>query len=164
MDYFEGVVLNYIRSDRSVFVNSECCIQLNEASNPDKSGPHWYCDAVCVDFRNKNILLCEISFSSSLSTLVSKLKDWNIYWDRLAFSLERDSNLPKGWPVRPWIFVPEIRIPLLLKRIKEFSENGTLNYTPLITPLELTQPWRFRSWNRLGEETKPDIIPVEMQK
>ena len=33
-------------------VNTEWCIQLNEDANPDSSGPHWYCDAVALDFRN----------------------------------------------------------------------------------------------------------------
>jgi len=45
MDYYQGVVLDYLRADRAIFINAECCIQLNEAHNPDSSGPHWYCDA-----------------------------------------------------------------------------------------------------------------------
>lgn len=28
MDYYQGVVLDYVRADRAVFVNPECCIQL----------------------------------------------------------------------------------------------------------------------------------------
>ncbi|WP_407469232.1 hypothetical protein ABFU38_05100 [Xanthomonas campestris pv. raphani] len=51
MDHFEGVVLDYLRADRALFVNSQCCIQLNEGANPDTSGPHWYCDAVAVSFK-----------------------------------------------------------------------------------------------------------------
>jgi hypothetical protein len=50
MNYYESVVVDYLRADRAIFVNTECCIQLNEAVNPDNSGPHWYCDAVAVDF------------------------------------------------------------------------------------------------------------------
>ncbi|WP_223670515.1 hypothetical protein [Xanthomonas citri] len=38
MDHFEGVVLDYLRADRALFVNSQCCIQLNEGANPDTSG------------------------------------------------------------------------------------------------------------------------------
>jgi hypothetical protein len=49
MDYYENVMMHYLRSDRAIFVNSESCIQLNQASNPDKSGLHWYCDAVAAD-------------------------------------------------------------------------------------------------------------------
>ncbi|SUZ36725.1 hypothetical protein [Xanthomonas arboricola] len=53
MDHFEGVVLDYLRADRALFVNSQCCIQLNEGANPDTSGPHWYCDAVGVSFKEQ---------------------------------------------------------------------------------------------------------------
>jgi len=45
MDYYESIVVNYLRADRALFVNTECCVQLNQSDNPDGSGPHWYCDA-----------------------------------------------------------------------------------------------------------------------
>lgn len=63
MDYFQSVVLDYIRADRAVFVNPECCIQLVDKLNPDDLGPHshWHCDAVAVDLRNKKVFLCEIT-------------------------------------------------------------------------------------------------------
>jgi hypothetical protein len=63
VDYFQGVVTEYLRADRAVFVNTECCIQLNPLDNPDKSGPHWYCDAVAVNFRDSKVFLCEVSYS-----------------------------------------------------------------------------------------------------
>lgn len=34
MDHFEGVVLDYLRADRALFVHSQCCIQLNEGATP----------------------------------------------------------------------------------------------------------------------------------
>ncbi len=47
MDYYQGVVTDYLRADRAMFVNTECCIQLDEGNNPDAfPGRHWYCDAV----------------------------------------------------------------------------------------------------------------------
>lgn len=49
MDNCESLVLEYLRADRSVFVNTQCCIQLFDSPNPDKSGPHWYCDLVLRD-------------------------------------------------------------------------------------------------------------------
>ncbi|MEC3888913.1 hypothetical protein [Xanthomonas campestris] len=60
MDHFEGVVLDYLRADRALFVNSQCCIQLNEGANPDTSGPHWYCDAVAVSFKEQATYAAEI--------------------------------------------------------------------------------------------------------
>jgi len=44
MDYYEGVVIDYLRADRALFVNTECCIQINPADNPDNSGPHCLSD------------------------------------------------------------------------------------------------------------------------
>lgn len=40
MDYFEGVVFEFLRADRTLFINTQCCIQLNPGDNPDTSGPH----------------------------------------------------------------------------------------------------------------------------
>ncbi len=34
MDYYEGVVIDYLRADRAVFVNTECCIQIKEGPAP----------------------------------------------------------------------------------------------------------------------------------
>jgi hypothetical protein len=63
MDYYQGVVTDCLRADRTVLLNTECCIQLNEAPNPNSSGPHWYCDAVAADSRSEAIFLCEISYA-----------------------------------------------------------------------------------------------------
>jgi hypothetical protein len=162
MDYYESVVVNYIRADRALFVNTECCIQLNKSDNPDTSGPHWYCDAVACDFRNRRVLRCEISYSAQLSDLSKRLKGWHDNWDSVCQALVRDSFVPKDWPARPWLFVPQKRVPVLLKRFEQMSGVGLpLNFKPLITPLEMVQPWLYR-WSRIGEEPKPGV-PAEMQ-
>ena len=72
MNYYQGVVLEYLRADRSVFVNEECCVQLNPGDNPDVNGPHWYCDALAVDFKNQSVFLCEITYSASLQSLAKR--------------------------------------------------------------------------------------------
>ncbi len=115
MDHYETVMVHYLRADRAVFVNSECCIQLNQSANPDSSGPHWYCDSAAADFRNKTIFLCEISYSKGMRTLTKRLKGWHADWEQVCYALIRDSFLDKDWPVRPWLFVPEDFVPLLLR-------------------------------------------------
>jgi hypothetical protein len=80
MDFYQGVVVDYLRADRAVFLNTECCLQLNEGPNPDTSGPHWYCDAVAVDFTNKTVFLCEISYAGRLGSLIERLKAWTELW------------------------------------------------------------------------------------
>lgn len=160
MDYYEGVVVNYLRADRALFLNAECCIQINKGENPDTSGPHWYCDAVACDFRAKSIFLCEISYSSRLASLTKRLREWHEHWNGVRGALIQDSHLPTDWPVRPWLFVPLDSVKLVVSRLNEIPE---LNYTPRITTLEAVQPWRYRSWNRTNEEAKPDCIPVAMR-
>jgi hypothetical protein len=81
MNYYESVVMDYLRADRSIFVNTEFCIQINQAANPDNSGPHWYCDAVALDFRCKEIFLCQISYAARLDSLVQRLTTWHYHWD-----------------------------------------------------------------------------------
>jgi len=163
MSFYEEVVIDYLKADRALFVNTNCCIQLNESNNPDGSGPHWYCDAVTVDFRAKTIFLCEISYSSSLGDLIKRLKAWHESWRLLCIALCRDSFLPSEWSVRPWLFVPEKLLPLLLRRMGQATSAGTPHFIPRITTLEMVQPWQYRSWHRIGETEKPPAIPEEMQ-
>ena len=40
MDYFQGVVVEYLRADRAMFVNTECLVSLEPAEAPAK-GKHW---------------------------------------------------------------------------------------------------------------------------
>lgn len=164
MDYFEGVMAHYLRSDRAVFLNTESCIQLNEG-NPDTSGPHWYCDAVAVDFRTRTIFLCECSYSKGLQSLRKRLQGWHDDWEKVCLALARDSHISPTWPVRPWLFVPEAFVPLLLKRLHEIKgDEQQLKFQPRISTLEMTQPWQYQSWNRIGEGSKPPSIPEAMRQ
>jgi len=57
--YYQGVVTECLRADRALFLITECCIQLNDGLNPDRSGPHWYCDAEAIYLRDRCVNLCE---------------------------------------------------------------------------------------------------------
>jgi hypothetical protein len=151
VDYFQGVVTDYLRADRAVFVNTECCIQLNPGANPDASGPHWYCDAVAVDFRESTIFLCETSYSKSLSALLKRLEGWNVNWQLLRAALVRDCFVPGEWPVRPWVFIPAGCRDVLDKGIAKIlgSESQQMP-EPKVTSLEDVVPWKYPSWNRLA--------------
>ena len=74
MDNCEELVLEYLRADRTVFVNTQCCIQLNDAMNPDNSGPHWYCDLVAINFKDQRVYLCEVTYAKTLTSLLNRLK------------------------------------------------------------------------------------------
>jgi hypothetical protein len=159
MDYFQGVVTEYLRADRAVFVNTECCIQINAADNPDTSGPHWYCDAVAVNFRDSAVFLCEVSYSKSLEALIKRLAEWSTHWAAVCAALARDCSLPATWAVRPWLFVPESRRDGLAKKLSKFpkaSEESFRMPEPKITSLESITPWMYSSWNRRDDHREDD--------
>lgn len=153
MDHFEGVVLDYLRADRGLFVNSQCCIQLNEGANPDTSGPHWYCDAVAVSFKEQMAYLCEITYAARAPSLLARLRSWDEHWEGLKVALVRDSGVPAAWPLRPWLFVPEAQA----ERLKGGLASLRSLPSPRITFLEEVVPWRYRSWNRGPYEDAPGL-------
>ena len=151
MNYYESVVMDYLRADRAIFLNTEYCIQINPG-NPDISGPHWYCDAIALDLRSKEIFLCEISYAVRLADLIKRLKGWHDNWKGVCDAVARDSFLCEPWPVRPWLFVPESHVPLLEQRLGEITSGQPPHFVPKITHLEMVQPWRYASWNRKPDE------------
>lgn len=155
MDYYQGVVTEYLRADRSLFVNTEYCIQLNPSHNPDKSGPHWYCDAVAIRPGSNEIFLCEITFSKTLHDLLKRLAGWNMYWSGVRAALLRDSNLNGEWSIQPWVFVPGEFEEKLKQGLKDIERKcGELHFQPRITALEEVQPWKYCAWDRGTKEDK----------
>jgi hypothetical protein len=166
MDHYQGVMIDYLRADRAIFVNAERCIQLNAAPNPDSSGRHWYCDAVAADFASTTAFLCEVSYAHALGALLKRLGEWNAHWRGLREALVRDSRLPAEWSVRPWLFIPEQCIPLAVAGIRKFYRaSGAAGEMPVprITTLEMVVPWKYVSWNRVAEKEKPSAIPEDMR-
>ena len=104
MDYYQNVVIDYLRADRALFVNTECCLQLSPGHNPDKT-KHWYCDAAVADFRSQSVYLCEISYSETLATLINRLRSWNDNWGGIRTALARESHFQTDWlsRLRPWM-------------------------------------------------------------
>jgi hypothetical protein len=146
MDFYQGVVVEYLRADRALFVNTEYCIQLG-CGNPDTSGPHWYCDAVALDFREKKIWLCEISYARTLASLIKRLDAWNQHWDDVGAAVKELSALEgtvlSHWTVQPWLFVPKGAREVLIPAITRFEK-----LEPKITDLQDVQPWKFSMWDR----------------
>jgi hypothetical protein len=156
MDYFQGVVENYLRANRATFINAECCIQLNDAENPDISGPHWYCDALAVNVMRSRAYLCEISFAQRLGALRERLSNWKEYWPLIRRALARDCGIPLNWTVRPWVFVPKDLCQHLDGPPPSNSAKGEdapeQMPHPKITFLEDVMPWKYRSWNRPDDD------------
>ncbi len=150
MDYFQGVVIEYLRAKRSVFVNTEFLISLDEGQL--KKGRHWYCDSVAVDMKEKSISLCEITYSANAHALISRLANWSCCWRELADSIRRDSGVPPEWTVRPWIFLPRKYEEVFRSKFALFSKPSNAEIQmpyPLITHLESTLPWEYLiTWDR----------------
>ena len=150
MDYFQGIVTDYLRADRSMYVNTECLIQLEPGDAP-KKGSHWYCDTVAVDLRNSVAYLCEVTYSSSLHALIGRLGAWDSHWPSFRDALARDCSIPKSWLVQPWLFLPEDRIELLNTKLDALNldpEDPKRMPAPRVTFLESVVPWKYKAHNR----------------
>ena len=150
MGYFQEVVTEYLRADRAVFINTECLIQLlpNDISTKEA---HWYCDAVAVNFREKSVHLCEVSYSATLQTLGARLQTWAKNWPALCAALARESHVPRDFKIEPWVFIPKSHYKVLKKRLEACSsiESAADKMpTPRVTYLEDVTPWQYPSWDR----------------
>lgn len=164
MDYFQGVVTEYLRADRNVFVNTECLIQLEVGDSPAK-GRHWYCDAVAVNLAERRAYLCEVTYSASLTAVVARLRSWATHWTALRAALARDSSVPLDWEAQPWLFIPRARHEVLRRKAAGYEELATLNGMPAprVTYLESVTPWNYRTWNRDGcalEKSSAAVTPL----
>jgi len=143
MDYYESVVIDYLRTNRKIFLNTEYCIQVDPGKNPQK-GAHWYCDALALDFSSTTIFLCEISYATNLGALIKRLRAWHQNWSEIRSAIVRDSALSRSsqesWKVRPWLFIPKDNKKSLEAKIAEVKDL----LDPRITELETVQPWKYR--------------------
>jgi hypothetical protein len=150
IDYFQSVVTEFLRPTRATFVNTECLLQLDDVEVPLK-GRHWYCDAVAAYFPSSTVYLCEVTYSTALSSLFTRLAAWDLYWGPLCESIKRDCKIPAGWTVKPWLFIPDERRAMLDKRltlIRAATHQGPRMPSPEVTSLEDVTPWKYPSWNR----------------
>ena len=150
MDYFQGVVVEYLRANRSTFVNTECLIQVEPGDAPAK-GTSWYCDAVALDMKHQIAYLCEVTYSKSLHALAKRLQAWNDAWPQICDAIHRDCSIPKDFKIMPWVFVPKTSEDLLRAKLSAYlvNERNTNNMPyPKIEFLENVTPWNYRSWNR----------------
>jgi len=149
MDYFQGVVTEFLRAKRSQFVNSEYMINLDEDGTYLK-GRHWYCDAVAIDFAEHMVHLCEVTYSKTLQAVVARLQAWSNEWPAVVAAIHRDSALTGQWVVTPRVFIPHELEPLLQSKLAHVSRPTSASPAmpePIVTVLENVLPWRYRSWN-----------------
>ena len=145
-DYYEGVVVQYLRADPSMFVRPQCCIQLD--AGPLKDGEHWYCDVVAVRLREpETVFLCEVSFAKVPRSLFNRLQAWRRDWTRVREALRRDNGVDREWPVQPWVFVRGERVANIKRRLGELlgpPAGADAMPAPLVSSLDDVTPWRYK--------------------
>lgn len=170
MDYYQGVVVDYLRADRAVFVNTECCIQL-KAGKVAAKNEHWYCDAIAIDLRGTQpdgkpvVFLCEVTYAVGVGRLIHRLKMWNDNWAGIRAALVRDCRVDPEWEVRPWLFVPNDLVKPLLQKMKQqvTGPEESCAFKARITTLESVQPWKLKIPHSDGMTDKSETaIPQEM--
>lgn len=150
MSYYQDVVTEYLRADRTMFVNTECLIQL-DPNDPISKERHWYCDVIALSLREEKVYLCEVSYSKTQDALSKRLRQWSVNWQAVCDALVRDCGVSQSWQVQPWAFVPKDYVSVLRKRIDDIPNTGNAAGqmpTPQVTTLESVAPWKYDTWNR----------------
>jgi hypothetical protein len=144
VDYFQGVVADYLNADPMISVKPECLIRLDR-EGPLVKGNHWYCDVLAVSFRQKTAYLCEVTLSQTVAALMRRLSEWEARWAEVSAAVVRDNLDGQPWSVRPWAFVPEAQRALLSARVASLLDETTGPRSmprPVATSLEAVVPWR----------------------
>jgi len=99
VDYFQGVVTEYLRADRSCFINPEFWLRGNLDKSKQYEKPHWYVDVLAVHMRLKQVFLCEVTYAKKAPALIARLKSWREHWPVILQTLREDASLSSDWPV-----------------------------------------------------------------
>ena len=138
MDYFQGTVENYLRADRKLFLNSEYLLQLDPDRNSPPKDRHWYVDVLAIDFRDKKIWLCEVTYSATQAALLKRLLAWQNNWDEVQKAVRREIPLGNDFELKPWVFIPEEQHRGFQNRLQKLG--GTLDLR--LSSLEQVLPWK----------------------
>ncbi|HAE11554.1 MAG TPA: hypothetical protein DCG39_07920 [Opitutae bacterium] len=153
MDYYEGVVREFLDSNRSVFLNERCLINLDgveyRVNGKWPAGRHWYCDAVAVNLETQTVQLCEVTYSKTLGSLMKRLTEWAHNWTELRAALVRDNHVHPDWRVEPRAFFPRRLREVFDKKLTKLSglvgEQGQMP-VPMVDYLEDIVPWKYKHY------------------
>jgi hypothetical protein len=145
MDYFQGVVTEYLRADRSCFVNPEFWLRGNLENPHDK--PHWFVDVLALNMRERKVYLCEVTYAKQPRALTKRLQSWKQHWELINQALKEDSYIERDWPVVPWVFAPATVLKVIRPDLLQlFPDAGA-------TELEAVLPWLYCNYDRKPEHS-----------
>jgi hypothetical protein len=150
MDYYQGIVADYVRAERCRFVSPEFLLDL------DNGGPHvkdrsWYIDILAADFKKQTLFLCEVSYSKTLAALIRRLTKWSDNWDVICPALLAHTKAPANWHIQPWVFIPENLFAVYDRGFKTLSSP---RFQPCLTALEETAPWKYPALSTITAKAK----------
>jgi hypothetical protein len=153
LDFYQGIVVEFLRANRATFVNTEYLIDLDPPTKVFQKGRHWYCDAVAVSFAGRAVYLCEITYSKTLGALMTRLAAWRKYWPEICSAIQRTSALDETWSYRPWVFILTDSSELFRQKFAALNvAQDSLMPFPRIETLESVAPWNYCSWDRPDAE------------
>lgn len=161
MDHYKTVVMDYLQSDRAVFVNADCRFEGAPPAEPEKKPEQCQCDAVAIDLRHGAVYLCETAMEDQLPDLLKKLAGWTKHWDSIKATLQRECKVPAHWRVHVWIFVPRAVTETLEDELEQLRQNAGSRFKVKLTVLEEIQPWDSLKWRRKEEPwetTRPHTL------
>lgn len=160
MDHYKTVVIDYLQSDKAVFVNIDCRLEFDQAVSSDKSRRHCSCDAVAIDMRHGAVYLCDAVLDDRLPSLIRKLSAWTRNWDSIVSAFRRECKVPADWRLHVWLFVLRDSIETLEQRLEQLRQTVGTRFKVKLTALEDVQPWRISQWERHEEdwETNEDKL------
>jgi hypothetical protein len=139
--HFQNIVLDYLRADRSMFLNARGLVHQDPSNPPDPAGRQWYCDVIAVNFKQEAVYLCEVIQSSAADSLSRRLRVWSKDWPALRKGLAGGSAVPADWAVTPWLFIPRALHPQVTRFLDDLS--GSEMPPPRITFLEDVISWLY---------------------
>lgn len=144
MSHYQEIVGEYLKAKRSIFLNPEFLLQLDEGEG--RKGRFWWVDILAINLAEESVYLCEVTYARWLAGLVRRLSAWEKHWDELRLALQRDAHILPHWPVTPWVFLPEELTVVLDAKLSGLSLNVRR------TALERTVPWRYCTWDRRSDD------------
>jgi hypothetical protein len=134
MDLYEHLVLQYLTKDAHVFVGPQYSIR-------GDTGGEWSCpDFVALNFRDKIVLVVEVSSASDPQSLRARVASRDIQWiNRLREQLERNRVVDASWN--------KYHVEVFIRRDAErkFREAiGAANNVVIHILEDLGAPWTWR--------------------
>ncbi|MCY4460434.1 MAG: hypothetical protein OXC26_08575 [Albidovulum sp.] len=142
MDYYQSVVAQWLVSDGRTLLAEEYYLRTSHVTEFKHSDQEClWPDMVAVRLNDKEVFLCEVTWSRGWSRIEEKLENYADRMPSIRESIECWLGIPQDFELRIWYFVPEGHI----EKIKAKKPPGLkLDFTAL----EEIKPWTYTHGQR----------------